>query len=118
MKLPTVLKSAALALLISAGASAANAASFDCNRARLPDEKAICADRALNDQDVRLSLLYGIVLRIVGMGERDSLRDSQTYWLRMRHACGANRACIARAYATRIADYDRIMQRMYANAPF
>jgi hypothetical protein len=34
------------------------AASFDCAKAQTDDEKAICSDRALNDQDVEMSVLY------------------------------------------------------------
>ncbi|TCS13234.1 hypothetical protein [Caulobacter sp. BK020] len=47
----------ALALVVPA---AGHAASFDCGRARTPDEKAICAFRPLNDKDVRMSVLYEV----------------------------------------------------------
>jgi len=101
------------------GAGAASAASFDCNRARTPDEKAICADRTLNDQDVRMAQLYDIVRHLVPMGTRGAIMDEQTVWLRQRHACGANRACIGRAYARRIAQLNRVLEeRVYVNGPF
>ena len=101
------------------GAGAASAASFDCNKARTPDEKAICADRALNDQDVRLAQLYDIVRHLVPMGARGAIMDEQTAWLKQRHTCGASRACIGRAYATRIAQLNRVLEtRVYPNGPF
>jgi uncharacterized protein len=51
----------ALALLVSFVVFApCDAASFNCARARSPDEMAICRDRALNDQDVRVAVLYEV----------------------------------------------------------
>ncbi|HWW27212.1 MAG TPA: hypothetical protein VNZ85_15120, partial [Caulobacter sp.] len=80
----------ALALAIPA---VAQAASFDCARARAPDEKAVCADRPLNDRDVRMSVLYEVNKRTLAMGGRGALIDAQQQWLRDRRSCGANRAC-------------------------
>lgn len=101
------------------GAGAASAASFDCNKARAPDEKAICADRALNDQDVRMAELYDIVRHVVPMGTRGAIMDDQGAWLRQRHTCGAGRACIARAYVTRIGQLNQVLEtRVYPNGPF
>ncbi|MFZ4605411.1 MAG: lysozyme inhibitor LprI family protein [Caulobacter sp.] len=101
------------------GAGAASAASFDCNKARTPDEKAICADRALNDQDVRMAQLYDIVRHLVAMGGRGAIMDDQTVWLKARRTCGANRACIGRAYTRRIAQLNSVLEtRVYPNGPF
>ena len=103
--------------LLTAGA--AGAASFNCARAATPDERAICDDRFLNDQDVRMSQLYDIVRRLVPMGTRGAIMDEQTVWLRQRRTCGAGRACIGRAYATRIAQLNRVLEtRVYPNGPF
>ncbi len=108
---------ALLALTLSAGS--AGAASFDCNKARAPDEKAICADRALNDQDVRMSLLYDITRRLVPMGSRGAIMDDQQAWLRSRRTCGANKACLARSYQNRITTLNRVLEeRVYPNGPF
>lgn len=105
------------ATLLAAGA--ASAASFDCNKARAPDEKAICADLGLNDQDVRMSQLYGIVRKVVPMGARAAIMDDQGAWLRNRRTCGANRACIARSYSRRIEQLNAVLeQRVYPNGPF
>ena len=96
----------------------AQAASFDCAKARSPDEKAICANLALNDKDVRMSVLYDINKRTLAMGGRGSLEDAQRQWLKDRRGCGANRACLNRAYDGRLTDLDRSMERIYRNGPF
>jgi uncharacterized protein len=105
-------------LLVAAAATPAAAASFDCGKARTADERAICADRALNDQDVRVDQLYGITRHLVPMGGRDAIIGDQRAWLKNRHACGANRACLARSYDRRLAELNRVMQRVYQQGPF
>ena len=97
---------------------AGHAASYDCARARAPDEKAICANTALNDKDVKMSVLYEINKRTLAMGGRGALQDDQQQWLRDRRKCGANRACLNRAYDRRLGELDRSMERIYRNAPF
>ena len=106
----------ALALALVAGS--ASAASFDCNQARSPDEKAICADLALNDKDVRMALLYDINRKTLAMGGRGALQDAQGRWLRDRRGCGPNRACLNRAYDRRLGELERSMERIYRNGPF
>jgi uncharacterized protein len=46
-----------VALLMTAGWQPAAAASFDCSKAETADEKAVCADRKLNDEDVAMAVL-------------------------------------------------------------
>lgn len=105
------------ATLLAAGA--ASAASFDCNKARAPDERAICADRGLNDDDVRMAQLYGIVRKVVPMGTRGAIMDEQSVWLRNRRTCGPNRACLQKSYARRIQQLNAVLeQRVYPNGPF
>jgi uncharacterized protein len=110
-----------VALLFAAGACAgtAMAASFDCARAAKPDERAICQDRALNDRDVTMAVLYGLDRKFLAMGGRGLLMDEQAAWLRSRHACGANRACLARVYDRRIANLRRFIDtRVATHGPF
>jgi uncharacterized protein len=110
-----------VALLFAAGACAgtAMAASFDCARAAKPDERAICQDRALNDRDVTMAVLYGLDRKFLAMGGRGLLMDEQAAWLRGRRACGANRACLARSYDRRIAQLRKIIDtRVVTNGPF
>lgn len=104
-----IVSSIALAgsLLIGQGAtplaSTAQAASFDCTRARSADERAICGNRVLEDRDVELSVLYGLIVKLVPMGSRDSIRREQTQWLSQRGRCGADIPCLRRTYDRRIA---------------
>ncbi len=105
-------------LALACVAGSASAASFDCRKARWPDEKAICAERALNDKDVRMDVLYGVNKRTLAMGGRGALMDQQQEWLRDRKRCGANTACLNRAYDRRLADLEKSMERIYSNGPF
>jgi len=107
-----------LALGLTFVAGSASAASFNCAKARTADEKTICAERALNDKDVRMNELYGINKRTLAMGGRGALMDQQQEWLRNRKTCGANKACLNRAYDRRLADLEKSMERIYQNAPF
>ena len=97
---------------------AAHAASYDCAKARAPDEKAICAYLPLNDKDVRMSVLYDINKRTLAMGGRGAMQDQQQQWLRDRRKCGANRACLTRAYDRRLDELERSLERVYRNGPF
>ncbi|MFT4254659.1 MAG: lysozyme inhibitor LprI family protein [Caulobacter sp.] len=96
----------------------AQAASFDCAKARRPDEKAVCADQALNDKDVRMAVLYDVNKRTMGMGARGALMDGQQAWLKARADCRANRACLTRAYDRRLGELERSMERIYRAGPF
>jgi uncharacterized protein len=100
-------------------ASTAQAASFDCARARAPDERAVCGNRVLEDRDVELSVLYGLILKLVPMGSRDAIRREQTQWLAGRGRCGADVPCLRRAYDRRIAALRAtIDERVVSNGPF
>ncbi len=105
---PGLLIAAVTLAALSAGA--ASAASFDCGKARTSDEKAICATLSLNDQDVRMSQLYGIVRKVVPMGARGAIMDDQAVWLRDRRKCGADKACLSRSYSKRIAQLYAVLE--------
>ena len=97
----------------------AKAASFDCTRARAADERAICGNRALEDKDVELATLYGLIVRVVPMGSRDAIRRDQSAWLTQRGRCGGSVACIRRAYDSRIGALRQVFeQRVIRNGPF
>ena len=108
----------AFTAVCAAGAGPATAASFDCAKARKADEKAICANRDLNDQDVRVDQLYGITRHLVPMGGRGAIMDDQRAWLTKRGACGANRACLAKSYDQRLRELNKVMDRVYSQGPF
>ncbi len=101
MRLP--LAAALLGAVVSAAAPA-SAASFDCARARAADERAICADRRLNDQDVRMATWLEVLGDVQLMGGNGAMRDDQRAWLANRHRCGGDRVCLAHAYDRRIGD--------------
>lgn len=89
----------ALALL---AAGPASAASFPCEKARDADEKAVCATLALNDLDVEMAVRFDILKDLLPMGNRTKMQEDQEDWLKERGACGADVACLTRAYETRL----------------
>jgi len=108
-----------LAMLAAMMPTALAAASFDCSSARSADERAICSHRTLNDRDVRMALLYGLDLRLVPMGTRDTMRRDQARWLDQRRACAANAACLRASYDRRIAALQAVIDtRVYRHGPF
>lgn len=110
-----------LAAMLAAGfgsAAPAAAASFSCARPAALDEKTICANRPLNDQDVRMALLYDITRHLVAMGRRGVLEDEQTAWLRGRRQCGANLQCLNAAYAHRIERLQGVIDEVADHGPF
>ena len=113
------LKLPAFVLALALGAApCAYAASFDCNRARAADERAICADRTLNDKDVRMAQLYQIDGHFLAMGRRGAMDDDQSHWLKGRRQCGANRQCLNAAYDHRLAALQSIISEIYTHGPF
>lgn len=109
---------AVFAWLGAASVGPAAAASFDCARARTPDERAICADRGLNDRDVRLAVYYELARKVVAMGARGAIMDEQAAWLRERRRCGANRACLLISYDRRLAQLRRPIDSAISHGPF
>jgi uncharacterized protein len=95
-------KPLALALLLTALAGPARAASFPCAKAAAPDETAICAHLPLNDRDVEMATRFEILKSVLPMGGQAKLRDDQETWLAERRACGADVACLTAAYDARL----------------
>jgi uncharacterized protein len=99
-------------------AADAQAASFDCGRARSPDEIAICANRDLNDMDVRMTTLFDIAKGFVLMGERGAMQDDQRTWLAERRRCRADVACLRRSYRKRIGELEAEIGRIRSRGPY
>jgi uncharacterized protein YecT (DUF1311 family) len=77
--------------------------SFDCSKARTPDELEICRNGLLASLDRQLNIMYTAV-RDRSNGDRQiALRDEQRSWLRQRAACLGNDACLLDTYRSRIA---------------
>ncbi len=100
--LPGRLAALALACAALLGPSAARAASFDCTKAKAPDERAICADPGLSNLDSRLAGLLDLDEDTVAMGQRGDMQDAQSAWIKTRSRCGADRACLHARYESRL----------------
>lgn len=92
--------------------SAAQAASFDCDKALGLDEKAICANRSLSDKDVEMVTKYQFLRGLFAMGTRGEMQDRQQSWLAQRKQCGSNVDCLWQSYQTRIAELDDMYQHI------
>lgn len=113
----STLSLAALALTGLAGHTA-HAASFDCDAKTLqPDETAICANRDLNDLDVRMATEFKWLSGMYAMGVRGELQDQQTAWLKTRQACQSDIACIRKAYEDRLKVFEDDYNRFERPAP-
>ncbi len=111
--------SVGIALLILCGAwQTASSASFDCAKAEAEDEKAICADRRLNDDDVEMSVLYLQLKPLLGMGARGDMEDQQAAWLKLRAECGSDRPCLSKAYADRIRQLRNGFEALAKRGPY
>ena len=92
---------AALALM----PSRAQAASFDCSRARKVDEVAVCRNPHLSALDSEMGGLWYAYSRVpMLMGGNGARMDQARAFLARRAACRANLPCLTAAYRDRIAE--------------
>lgn len=79
----------------------ADAASFDCDKAKTTVEKLVCADNESSGLDDRMAVLYKAALRdkVLAPAARVVHKD----WLGVRNAC-VDVACVRSAYWKRIQD--------------
>lgn len=91
MKSPLPLLPALLAGL----AAPAIAASFDCNQARTPVERAICADPSLSAMDEQMVMLFE---RAKQNGEPAKVISWQKTWLKERRNTCKDLACLKLQY--------------------
>ena len=80
------------ATVLSMSSQAHAAPSFDCSKASLPDEKAICANVDLSALDVAISDGYKRLVARLGRAVANNLHAT---FLRQRHACKSDTACIS-----------------------
>ena len=52
------------------------------------------------------------------MGARGNLEDAQVAWLKRRQACGADRACLSKAYADRLLQLRTAFDELAKRGPF
>ena len=95
-----------LCLMLLAGPAFAGEASFDCGKAATAPEKAICDDAnpGLGSRDIALAKLFADLKEL---GEHDAILAGQSAWLKTRDACGADAACLQRAYDARLLELAR-----------
>ena len=92
----------AAVLGLCAASGMAEAASFNCNRARLPSEIAICGNEELGTLDQDMALLYYAAID-KNIGEDIVLiKRTQKKFLIQRDACGYDEGCIGEVYKRRI----------------
>ena len=65
-----------------------------------------------------MATLYGIAVALVPMGQRGDIEDAQAQWIGQREACGANLACHGKAYASRIAQLQAVIEAVVSKGPF
>jgi uncharacterized protein len=97
-----------VALGVSAFSGHAEAASFNCGKAKTPTEKTICGKATLNILDQRMGAKYAGLMKAIGAGSSrgSSIRAEQVWWLGQRDACGADATCLRVIIGTRIKELD------------
>lgn len=108
----------AVVALNSGSARAADYAPLNCAAAASPAETAICGNYGLGQLEARMATLYQWSTAFVGMGQRGDMLDAQRDFLKQRNGCGADTACLRRAYNTRIAQLQTVMEQVRARGPF
>lgn len=98
------LHAAALILSLTGLVIPAAAASFDCAKARNPDEISVCKYRNLSELDSEMGgLWYAYAEFPFLMGANGERQTEAQEFLAKRKACGADRVCLQAAYTVRIA---------------
>src|ERR1035441_9145383 len=69
-------------ILLVFASGIAHAASFDCAKAKTPQEKAICASSSLSAADEQMAAAYRAVLAAAPSEMREEVRTDQRNWLR------------------------------------
>lgn len=108
------------ALLPLLMASDANAASFDCAKAKSVEEKAICADPKLSKLDEQMDAAYRVTLKTLSPQGQIAVRDGQRQWIKYgRAVCAKQRAelpkssaCLVDVYGARLEDLKNVTQKI------
>lgn len=76
--------------------------SFDCSRARTPDQQTICSNNQLSRVDLIANSGYMYLLRSLGEVQANTIN---LRFIRMRQACGYDRECILRSQLAAIREF-------------
>lgn len=100
-------------------ATHSNAASFDCQKAKLELEHTICEHKKLNQLDSELGTAYQNLLKKLAKAEAGQLQQQQRRWLELRqNHCGVkNPDCLITLYHQRIATLEFRSSADYASSP-
>jgi len=109
---------AALAIGAPTLAHAADYAPINCAKAASAAERTVCRNYALGQAEARMATLYGIDMSLVAMGQRGDIGDAQKQWLKARQACGANVACLTKAYSSRIDALNKVIDGIASHGPY
>jgi uncharacterized protein YecT (DUF1311 family)/ATP-dependent protease ClpP protease subunit len=81
--------------------------SFDCGKASIPTEFALCRDSVLAAYDLEMVRVYkGLRRRLDKAGAKRLLAD-QRKWLKVRNGCGGDAPCLLAIYQQRIRVLDQ-----------
>jgi uncharacterized protein len=105
-----------LAIIVLTTFNFTYAASFDCNKAKSPVEKSICADSELSKLDEELSQIYKVA--VIKYPVANYLKIRQREWIKGNSYCDINKftSCLKEKYIERIkklSDIDKI--QVYSN---
>lgn len=95
------LASSLIVLSMSALAAQSANPSFDCGKARRPDEQTICKDSRLAELDQAVTIAFGQAAK----GFKKETRDAAKETLKARRSCGTDRLCILDQQVKAIEEY-------------
>lgn len=98
----------------------ADAASFDCAKAKSAEEKAVCADPKLSKLDAQMGAAYHVALKALSPQGQVALRDGQRQWIKYgRDVCAKQRGdlpklstCLAGLYSSRLDELKNVTQKI------
>ena len=106
-----------VAVLAVMAAGPASAASFDCKKAKLPVEIAVCSDPTLSSQDEELARQYLPLIKSAPADAAKTIKIEQKAWLAERNACGADMQCIMGSYRIRLQRFGEWRDQLSGAAP-
>lgn len=95
-----------IAIPLLFGVGPANGASFSCKRASTPDERAICANETLSQQDTQVDRTYRLAVGKLG---KSIVADGARGFLNERRKCGADQSCISNVQNRMIGYYNDLL---------
>lgn len=91
----------ATGIIIFVGLAPAQAASFNCGKANLNAEVAICNTPNLSDLDGQIADRYFEIYNRSSKWEQRRLKREQKSWLRQRNSCGYEIYCLEQTMTER-----------------